>query len=173
MSRVLFGLLVVVVALSFPLASGASGGRAVSVASVTTGAAATIVLLGRQGSQGPWRRYLWLKLVKVELTSFSVCAIWNRTAPPPPTCRAARGDRLPEGTAMRLEQQRPVGAGLRSAGSPGWRTVGISTEAALAAVLSNAVSRNRLGAVSYRVTLRNASGRVLRTSNTFKVFWHK
>lgn len=130
------------------------------------------MLRGRQGSQGPWRRYLWLKLVKVELTSFSVCAVWNRTSPPPPTCRAARGDRLPRGTIMRLEQRLPR-AGLRRAGSPGWRTVGTSADAALTAVLSNAVSRNRLGLVSYRVTLRNALGRVLGTSNTFKVFWHK
>jgi hypothetical protein len=71
---------------------------------------------------------------------------------------------------MRLEQ-RLARSRLRRAKSPGWRTVGTSRDAALAAVLSNAVSGNRLGEVSYRVTLRNASGRVFRTSNTFKVFW--
>lgn len=171
MPRALLALLVVV--LAFPLASGASGTGAASATRATAGAATKIVLRGRQGSQGPWRRYLWLKFVKGGVpTSFSVCAVWNRTSPPPPTCRAARGDRLPRGTLMRLEQRLPR-AGLRSAGIPGWRTVGTSTDAALAAVLSNAVSRNRLGTVSYRVTLRNASGRILGTSNTFKVFWHK
>jgi hypothetical protein len=121
------------------------------------------VLRGRQGSQGPWRHYLRLKLVKVEVTSFSVCAVWNRASPPPPTCRASRGTRLPGGTIMRLEQRR-AGAG--------WRVVGTSRDAALEAVLSNTVSGNRPGAVSYRVTLRNVSGRILGTSNAFKVFWN-
>ena len=64
---------------------------------------------------------------------------------------------------MRLEQRR---------GGPGWRVVGTSRDAALEAVLSNTVSGNRPGAVSYRVTLRNVSGRILGTSNAFKVFWH-
>jgi hypothetical protein len=171
MPRARFAALAALLCLSSALASGVSGaGTGPSSATrVTTGAAAPIVLRGRQGSYGPWRRYLWLKLVKVELTSFSVCAVWNRASPPPPTCHAARGDRLPRGTIMRLEQ-RLARSPLRR-GSPGWRTVGTSRDAALTAVLSNAVSGNRPGAVSYRVTLRNASGRVYRTSNTFRVFW--
>ena len=166
MPRALFAALAALLCLPSVLASGASGAGTgpSSAARFTTGAAAPIVLRGRQGSQGPWRRYLWLKLVKVELTSFSVCAVWNRASPPPPTCHAARGDRLPRGTIMRLEQ--------RLARRASWRTVGTSRDAALTAVLSNAVSGNRPGAVSYRVTLRSASGRVFRTSNTFKVFWH-
>jgi hypothetical protein len=165
MSRAAFALLVASLALASPLASGASSCRATSAVSATTEAATKIVLRGRQGGGGPWKRYLWLELVRSQLTSFSVCAVWNRTSSPPPTCRAARGDRLPEGAIMRLEQRLPR--------SPGWRTVGTSTEAALGAVLSNDVSRNRLGTVTYRVTLRNASGRILGTSNTFKVFWHR
>jgi hypothetical protein len=169
--RALLALLVV--ALAFPVASDASGTRTASATGVTTEAAATIVLRGRQGAHGPWRRYLWLKFVRGGVpTSFSVCAVWNQASSPPPTCRAARGDRLPRGTIMRLEQRLPR-AGLGRAGSPGWRTVGTSADAALTAVLSNDVSRNRLGTVSYRVTLRNESGRVLRTSNTFKVFWNE
>jgi hypothetical protein len=163
MPRALFALLVASLALSSPLACDASGGKEATVAGVTTGAGAKIVLRGRQGSQGPWRHYLWLKLVKVEVISFSVCAIWNRASSPPPSCRAPRGTRLPRGTIMRLEQRRA---------GPGWRVVGISRDAALEAVLSNAVSGNRPGAVSYRVTLRSAVGRVLGTSNTFKVFWN-
>ena len=170
MPRALLALLVVAV-LAFPLASGASGTGAASATRVTAGAAAKISLRGRQGDHGPWKRYLWLKLVKVRLTSFSVCAVWNQTLLTP-ACRAAPGRKLPRGTIMRLEQ-RPVGSALRRADSPGWGMVGISTEPALQAVLSNAVAGNRLGSVSYRVTLRNASGRVLETSNTFKVFWNK
>jgi hypothetical protein len=165
MSRAALALLIGALALSSSLEFDASGGRAASAVGATTAAAADIVLRGRQGGGGPWKRYLWLKLVKVELTTFSVCGVWNRTSPPPPTCRAADGDRLPEGTVMRLEQRLPR--------SSRWRTVGSSNEAALGAVLSNAVSKNRLGTVSYRVTLRNESGRILGTSNLFKVFWHK
>jgi hypothetical protein len=160
----LFALLALSLALSAPPAGGASAGRPAGVAGVETGAAATIVLRGRQGSYGPWRRYLWLKLVRSDVISFSVCAVWARPGSPPPTCRAARGTRLPRGTVMRLEQRRA---------GPGWKVVGTSREPALQAVLSNAVSGNRLGEVSYRVTLRNRAGRVFRTSNTFKVFWHR
>jgi hypothetical protein len=170
MPRALLALLVVVV-LAFPLASGASGTGAASATRVTAEAAAKISLRGRQGDHGPWKRYLWLKLVKVRLTSFSVCAVWNQEVLTP-TCRAAPGSKLPRGTVMRLEQRLPR-VGSRRAGSPGWRTVGISPDAVLQAVLSNAVAGNRPGRVSYRVTLRNASGRVLETSNTFKVFWNK
>jgi hypothetical protein len=169
MPRASFALLVASLTLASLSASGASGGAPTGAAGVTAEAPAKIVLRGRPSRQGPWRRYLWLKLVKVELTSFSVCAVWNRTLPPPPTCRAAPGERLPQGTILRLEQRLPRVAGRVA----GWKTVGISTDAALAAVLSNAVSRNRLGTVTYRTTLRNASGRILGTSNAFKVIWHK
>jgi hypothetical protein len=165
MPRALFALFGVLLALSSSLACDVSDGGEATVAGVTTGAPAKIVLRGRQGSQEPWRRDLRLKLVKVDVKTFAVCAIWNRTSSPPPNCRAPRGTRLPSGTTLRLEQQRS---------GPGWKTVGTSTDAALQAVLSNTVAGNRLGAVSYRVTLRRvASGRVLGTSNTFKVYWDK
>jgi hypothetical protein len=162
--RALFALLALSLTLSAPPAGDASADRPPGVVGVETGAAATIVLRGRQGGYGPWRRYLWLKLVRSDVISFSVCAVWNRPGPPPPTCRAAPGTRLPRGTVMRLEQRRA---------GPGWKVVGTSRQPALEAVLSNTVSGNRPGLVAYRVTLRNRAGRVFRTSNTFKVFWHK
>ena len=64
---------------------------------------------------------------------------------------------------MRLEQHRTVG----------WKRVGLSEGPALEAVLSDAVSGHRAGTVLYRVRLSQRSGRVLRTSNTFRVIWHK
>lgn len=163
MLRALFALLVVSVALASSLACDASESREGTVTEVNAGPPPTIVLRGRQGSEGPWRRSLSLKLIEVDVTSFSVCAIWNRaSSPPPPNCGAPRGTRLPSETTLRLEQRRS---------GPGWKTVGTSKDPALEAVLSNAVAGNRPGAVFYRVTLRGASGRVFSTSNTFRVDW--
>jgi hypothetical protein len=171
MPRAPFALLAVSLVPSSPPAFGAfAAGATPPSAADGTKQGAPIVLRGRVGLQGPWRRYLWLKLVRVDVTSFSVCAVWNRASPPPPNCHAAPGDRLPQGTVLRLEQ-RFARSRLRRA-NPAWRTVGISRDAALSAVLSNTVSGNRLGVVTYRVTLRSPAGRVFRTSNTFKVFWH-
>jgi hypothetical protein len=148
------------------LATSASraGAKPASGAGVTTEAAATIVLRGRTGIDGPWRSYLRLRLVRGGIpVSFTVCAVWADKPLLTPECRAAPGQRLPEGTRMRLEQRRQAG----------WRRVGLSIEPALEAVLSNAVAGNRLGTVYYRVRLLQTSGRVLRTSNTFRVIWHK
>ncbi len=165
MPRAALAFLVVALALSSSLAPGATGSGPTSVGRATTGTAESIVLRGRQGVIGPWKRSLRLKLVRAQLENFSVCGVWNRATAPPPVCRAAAGDRLPEGTILRLDQRLPKSAA--------WRRVGTSTEAALGAVLSNDVSRNRLGVVAYRVTLRSESGRILGTSNLFKVVWHK
>lgn len=166
MARVLFALLAGSLVLSSPLAACASAGASPSsTAGVTTATAEKIVLGGRRGIEGPWRSYLRFKLVRGGIPkSFILCAVWDQSSLSP-TCRVARGKTLPHGTMMRLEQRR-----VRSAG---WKRVGLSTDAALEAVLSNSVSGNRLGVVSYRVTLRNASGGVLATSNTFRVFWRK
>lgn len=161
MLRALFAFLVSLTVAS-SLACDASESREGTVADVATGPPATIVLRGRQGSEGPWRRSLSLKLIQLDVTNFSVCAIWRLASSPPPNCRAPRGTRLPIGTTLRLEQRRS---------GPGWKTVGTSNDPALEAVLSNTVAGNRPGAVSYRVTLRGASGRVFRTSNTFRVDW--
>jgi hypothetical protein len=153
------------------VAAGASGGNAAGGARVDTAAATPIILRGRRPARGPWRNYLWLELDKTDVVSFTVCAVW-RQPPPQQACRAAPGNRLPRGTLMRLEQ-RPIAAALRRADSPGWGMVGASPDAVLEAVLSNTLSGNRIGTFSYRVTLRNASGRVLARSNTFRAFWHR
>lgn len=100
-----------------------------------------------------------------------MCAFWNQ-GPPKAACRVAPGNRLPPGTVLRLEQ-RPIGGAIKRADSPGWGMVALSPDAVLEAVLSNAVSGNKLGTFSYRVTLRNRAGRVLGASNTFKAFWHR
>jgi hypothetical protein len=167
MPRTLFALLAVSLALSSSLACDASGGGEETVADVAPKAPAQIVLRGRQGSEAPWRPSLSLnlRLSELEVTSFAVCAIWDRASSPlPPDCRPPVGTRLPSEATLRLEQRRS---------GPGWRTVGTSTDPALQAILSNTVSGNRPGPVSYRVTLRGASGRVLRTSNTFVVHWNE
>jgi hypothetical protein len=163
MRRALVTFLAASLVLSAPWVSGA-GAKPSSGAGATTAAAATIVLRGRTGIEGPWRSYLSLRLVRGGIpVSFSVCAVWGDQPLLTQECRAAPGTRLPEGTMMRLEQRRKAA----------WRRVGLSTEPALEGVLSNAVSGNRLGTVFYRVRLRQQSGRVLRTSNTFRVIWHK
>jgi hypothetical protein len=167
MPRVLVAIVAASLLLSGASVSGAvsgAGSQPSSGAGATTAAVSTIVLRGRTGIEGPWRRYLRLRLARGGIpVSFSVCAVWGDPPSLTPDCQAAPGERLPEGTTMRLEQHRTVG----------WKRVGLSTGPALEAVLSNAVSGNRLGTVFYRVTLRQRSGRVLRTSNTFRVVWHK
>jgi hypothetical protein len=163
MPRLLFALVAASLVLSAPSVSGA-GSKPSSGAGAAPAAAATIVLRGRTGIDGPWRSYLRLRFVRGGIpVSFTVCAVWADKPLLTPECRAAPGQRLPEGTRMRLEQRRQAG----------WRRVGLSIEPALEAVLSNAVSGNRPGTVYYRVRLLQPSGRVLRTSNTFRVIWHK
>jgi hypothetical protein len=162
--RVLVTLLVAALALAAPLTSGASGDGASKATSVTAAAASKIVLRGRQGIEGPWRRSLRLKLFKGGLpTQFVLCAVWDQSVLFP-TCRAARGNALPQGTILRLEQHRPRNVG--------WKRVGQSPEAALEAVLSNDLSGNQPGEVLYRVTLRKyPAGDILAMSNSFKVVW--
>jgi hypothetical protein len=138
-----------------------AAGTASGPASASGASTSKIVLRGRQGIQGPWRRYLWLKLHRFGITSFTVCAVRNVKFLSP-SCRPPGGGRLPQGSILKLEQGRP---------GRGWRTVAISREAALQAVLSNTLTGNRLGPTSFRVTLRNVAGRVLETSNVFRVYW--
>ena len=146
-----------------PLVSGARATPSIG-ADATTATAATIAVRGRTGIEGPWRSSLRLKLVRGGIpVSFTVCAVWGDPPSVTPECGAAPGTRLPDGTRMRLEQRRTTH----------WKRVGLSPEPALEAVLSNAVSGNRLGTVFYRVRLIQTSGRVLRTSNTFRVVWHR
>jgi hypothetical protein len=153
-----------VLLVTFALAgSSAAGAAETGPASASSASASKIVLRGRQGIQGPWRRYLWLKLHRFGITSFTVCAVRNVKILSP-SCRPPGGERLPQGSILKLEQGRP---------GSGWRTVASSREAALQAVLSNTVTGNRVGATSYRVTLRDDAGRVVETSNVFKVYWTK
>jgi hypothetical protein len=167
-NRTLIGALCVVIVLGAPTAVVAahhgSGSGAAS-------AARKITLRGREPGPGPWRTYLWLKLVKVKLKSFELCAVWDQPNPLP-NCRSKAGKALPPGTILRLEQ-RPVGKGVRVSDSPGWGLIGTSNEPSLGAVLSNAVTGNRFGTVTYRVTLRNAEGGIVARSNPFKVAWHR
>jgi hypothetical protein len=163
MPRVFLALAGAVFALASPFASSATA-RPSNATRLTTTADATIVLRGRTGIDGPWRKSLRLKLVRSAIpVSFTVCAVWGENPSVTTDCAAAPGERLPEGTRMRLEQHRKVG----------WRRVGLSLGPALEGVLSNAVAGNQLGTVVYRARLVQPSGRVLRTSNTFKVIWHK
>jgi hypothetical protein len=161
-------------------ASGCSGDdstdRAVTTtpttATTTAGAPETIRVLGSRKNTGPFQDSLSLKLVPTgsQPFNFYVCAAWGgKTAPS--DCTAPPGARLPAGSRLRLEQ-RPPGPAMTSADSPGWGTVGTSDTPELSIPLSNGVTGNRFGKVTYRVTLRNQSGRVLATSNTFKLTWH-
>ena len=40
-------------------------------------------------------------------------------------------------------------------------------------MLSNTITGNAYGTLRYRVTLRDASGHVLATSNAIKLVWHR
>jgi hypothetical protein len=164
MRLVVLAPLAALLALLAPLVSGASASPN-SRSRATTAAVATIKLGGRTGIEGPWRRALRLGLKRGGIpVSFSVCAVWGDPPSLTPECLQASSQRLPEGTVLRLEQHRTVG----------WKRVGLSPVPTLHAVLSNAVAGNRFGTVLYRVTLRErGSGRILRTSNPFKVVWHK
>jgi hypothetical protein len=130
----------------------------------------TITLRARYHG-GLWQKSLYLKLVKLRLTDFSVCAIWNRPAGETFDCGPASTRQLPDGTSLRLEQS-PIARAVRRADSPGWGMLGSSPDAALGAVLSNLVSGNRVGTFRYRVTLRDRTNQLLVASNTLTVVWH-
>ena len=73
---------------------------------------------------------------------------------------------------MRLEQS-PVRQSVRRVDSPGWGMLATSSTAVVAAVLSNTVTGDTLGRFRYRVTLRDAAGKVLMRSNVFPIVWHR
>lgn len=167
MRRAVLLLVVAFVVLTSTLASGAAAGR--SGGTRTAEVTGTITLRARL-HQGAWRRSLSLRLVKLRLTSFALCAIWNHPAGAAFDCEAASHTKLPEGTTMRLEQS-PVAKALKRADSPGWGMLGASPDGALGAVLSNLVTGNHRGTFHYRVTLRDRAGKILVTSNAFTVVW--
>ncbi len=160
------------------LTSGGSAGPARSSAarmpSVARSAAEEpgTILLRLRYRRGLWRASLSLRLVKTKLTSFSVCAIRNYQPGQKYDCDLDRGDRLPTGEIMRLEQN-PVAKALSRDDSPGWGMLGTSITGRLGAVLSNTVTGDKFGTFRYRVTLRDSSGQVLTTSNRVAVYWHK
>ncbi len=167
--------IVVLGALAAVLASGCSDGKRAATSPTTTGGSQVrsgITLQGSANTGGPWERELSLKFARGGVpTTFYLCAVWGRARPKQP-CRAMRGSKLPAGSTMRLEQ-RPVGTAPKRADSPGWGLVATSGDAELKAVLSNFVSGVGPGPITYRATLRGASGRVLATSNPFSITWHK
>jgi hypothetical protein len=161
--RVSVALVAASLVLSAPSVSGAGATRS-NRAGVTTADFATIVLRGRTGILGRWRNQLRLKLGRGGIpVSFTVCGAWGKPPSLTEECLPAAGRRLPGRARMSLEQRRTTG----------WKRVGFSAESSIQAVLSDAVAGNRPGPVFYRVRLLQRSGRVLRTSNTFRVVWHR
>jgi hypothetical protein len=166
--RTALALLAASLALAIPVTAGAvTAGAAGSDDSAVSGA----ITLRAKFHQGPWKKSLYLKLVKLRLDSFSLCAIWNHKDGDAFDCDAGAANSLPEGTILRLEQS-PIARALKRSDSPGWGMLGASQDGALGAVLSNLLTGNKRGTFHYRVTLRDRSGHVLVTSNTFTLVWH-
>jgi hypothetical protein len=171
-----FALAAAALALSGCSSDKAADTTPATTAATTTGAAdnapRTITVLGSQQDTGPFASSLSLKLVDgLKPIPFFVCAAWGKQTAPS-DCTAASGARLPAGTAIRLEQK-PPGPAVKYPDSPGWGTVGTAESAELNIPLSNGVTGNHLGKVTFRATLRNRSGHVLATSNAFVLTWHK
>jgi hypothetical protein len=162
-------------------ASGCSSDKTADTTPTTTSATTTepaenapqtITVLGSQQTTGPFASSLSLKLVDgLKPIPFFVCAAWGKQTAPA-DCKAASGTRLPAGTSIRLEQQ-PPGPAIKNPDSPGWGTVGTGDSPELSIPLSNGVTGNHLGKVTFRATLRNRSGHVVATSNAFVLTWHK
>jgi hypothetical protein len=161
----------VTLALSAVLAGLLAAGAFGSAKQWSRADADTITLRARL-HDGIWQKSLSLKLNKLKLIGFTVCAVWDQPATQKFSCKGPAGAKLPAGTRMRLEQS-PVSRALRRADSPGWGMLGTSEDPFLGAGLSNTVSGNRIGTVKYRVTLRDASEKIMLTSNVFTVVWHR
>ena len=168
MPRTAVALLVASAALAAPLASSArvGGSPSTSRPAAATGA----ITLRAHYHQGAWKKSLSIRLIKLKLIDFTICAIWNWSPTDAFDCRVASKGALPAGTSLRLEQS-PIAKAVRRADSPGWGMLGASPDAALGAVLSNLVTGNKRGTFHYRVTLRDKENKVLVTSNTFTVVW--
>ena len=130
--RAALAVLAAALALAIPIAAGASTAGASANDTATVSGAIT---LRAKFHQGAWKTSLYLKLVKLRLDSFSLCAIWDHKAGDPFDCDAAAANALPEGTILRLEQN-PIAKALKRADSPGWGMLGASQDGALGAVLS-------------------------------------
>jgi hypothetical protein len=134
--------------------------------------AASITLLESGHDLGPWSRRISVRLGKEGVpVQFFVCAVHSKEPPANP-CASQSADKLPAGATLRLEQQ-PAGPGVERADTPGWGLVGTSEDGFMKTVLSDFVSAgNKPGLVTYRVTERDPSGRILATSNRVVINWH-
>ncbi|MEP6977029.1 MAG: hypothetical protein ABI948_03135 [Thermoleophilia bacterium] len=166
----LLAVAVAAITLASPLASGASADGTPSGRRVTAQDSGTVTLRLRQRLD-PWKKSLYVKLVKNRLYTFSVCGIRNWDTSEEFQCESA-GTRLPERASMRLEQA-PVARALKRSDSPGWGMLGVSSSAKVGAVLGNTITGNRFGKFRYRVTVRSNSGELLATSNVVTVTWHR
>jgi hypothetical protein len=130
----------------------------------------TITLRGRV-HEGAWQRSLSIKLLRQQLKQFSLCAAFDAPTGTKFNCRDVAGASLPKGTTLRLEQS-PVGKALRRKDSPGWGMLAESVSTSLAVALSNTETGNKPGTYRYRVTLRSDAGKIMLSSNVFRVIWH-
>jgi len=130
----------------------------------------TVLLRGRLPGRA-WTTSLYLKLVKTNLRSFFLCAIWNHQPGTSYDCAGASDNPLPPGYTLRMEQT-PVGPARKQKDSPAWGLIGMSTDGSVGTPVSNTLAGNHTGVVRYRTTLRDSSGQVLATSNLFVANWH-
>jgi hypothetical protein len=148
---------------------------AATTSTATTAAddGASITLLESAHDLGPWSRRISIRLGREGVpVQFFVCAVRSNDPPAKP-CAIQSAAKLPAGATLRLEQH-PVGPGAARADSPGWGLVGTSEDGFMKTVLSDFVSAsNKPGPVTYRVTERDPSGRILATSNPVVVNWHR
>jgi hypothetical protein len=154
---------------------GASGDRLLTSEQTTppdSTPKASVALRGSARNTGPWVTALSLKLPgNLTPRSFFICAAWKPVGRARP-CRAVAGAKLPTGTTLRLEQH-PIGPAPANPDNPSWGTVGSSDTAELEAPLSNFVSGDRPGKITYRATLRTTSGKILATSNPVTITWQE
>jgi hypothetical protein len=166
-------------AIAILAASGCGSGKQPNATAGTTSTAAadadgaSITLLESAHDLGPWSRRISVRLGREGVpVQFFVCAVHSKEPPAKP-CTLQSADKLPAGATLRLEQQ-PVGPGAERADSPGWGLVGTSEDGFMKTVLSDFVSAsNKPGPVTYRVTERDPSGRILATSNRVVINWHQ
>jgi hypothetical protein len=158
-------------ALTWPLVSGASRPASTSQPVARHAAAADHITTRLRYKNGPWVTKLSLKLNKYKLNAFRVCGVFNWPAARRFTCLGA-GSPLPRGTSVRIEQT-PIEEAMKRPDSPGWGMVGLATTPLVKVVLSNTETGNHTGTFYYRVSLRDASGKILLTSNKVKLVWHK
>ena len=158
-------------ALTWPLVSGASGPASTGKPAAQHAVTADHITTRLRYKNGPWVTKLSLKLNKYRLNAFRVCGVFNWPTGRQFTCLGA-GSQLPRGTSVRMEQS-PIEEAMKRDDSPGWGMVGLATVPLVKVVLSNTETGNHVGTFYYRVSLRDASGKILLTSNKVKLVWHK